>query len=139
MRPLATLYAAFLLALVALAATGCHSAPAPVSEPIQWPSSAVVPGNWPDAPLASYRQWVKPRCEWCGTTKDLNVCHIIPQAVAIRTHREYLITSEVNVVTLCRRDHIVLSHMGDDSCQVYNPNVCAILALKKLIPIRGSK
>ena len=45
------------------------------------------------------------KCEWCGSAKDLNVHHIIPQHI-----RPDLSHDKANMIVLCRPCHFTIGH-----------------------------
>lgn len=83
----------------------------------------------PDRPEAPYRSWGSlrrayirrnPRCILCGTSRQLEVHHIVPRHVAPERALEW-----DNLATLCRRDHFVHGH--DHSYRNrWVPNIIAI-------------
>lgn len=72
----------------------------------------------------SYKQLPMVECAWChskGTLLNpLNRCHILPQ----EAFPEYANTPS-NVIVLCRRDHLCLSHRGN--WKLYNPDLREIV------------
>lgn len=82
--------------------------------------------------MDTYRK-AHPDCDWCGATGSLvnriEVHHIIPVSVATDT------ASDIgNMITLCRRCHIVIGHCGDNHMRRYCPNLRAVLALREVRP-----
>lgn len=64
----------------------------------------------------------EPLCAVCGDSDDLEVHHIIP--VHVDKTKE---VNKGNLITLCRRDHIFVGHLG--SFRSYNPTVRADAAV----------
>lgn len=86
----------------------------------------VQPGDWVvtyEAPRSPTWQHVRgqfvrehPRCEACGTDKNLNVHHIKP----FHTNPELELDTS-NLITLCRDHHFKIGHLSNWSKS--NPNV----------------
>ena len=71
-------------------------------------------GRWPSV----RKQFLKenPTCAVCGTKKNLECHHVVPYH--IDKNMELL---ESNLLTLCRRDHLIFGHL--DSFRSFNSNV----------------
>jgi hypothetical protein len=70
-------------------------------------------GGW--ATVRNRHVETHPRCEACGTDKELNVHHLQP----FHVHPELELDPK-NLITLCRAHHFWLGHRGDWSNE--NPN-----------------
>jgi hypothetical protein len=78
------------------------------------PMGAERSGQWPKV-RAEYLE-KHPACECCGTKKDLEVHHCLP------FHEdESLELDEKNLITLCRRCHLLVGHL--DSWKSWNEHV----------------
>lgn len=60
-----------------------------------------------------------PKCEACGTTKDLNCHHVIPFHT---TQGKRLELDESNLITLCREHHFTIGHDPDGPKGPKQPN-----------------
>lgn len=69
-------------------------------------------------PVGSTSEWgiVVTPCAWCGSTNNIQVHHIIPQAECKRIGRLDLIRNTNNMICLCRTDgkgcHFYIGHKG---------------------------
>lgn len=99
--------AAGLLALGCVSAILCATTPAEYIDHHDGPGvygAAPRSPKWPTVRTAFLREY--PRCEACGTTRDLNVHHIIPFH-----ERPDLELSKSNLITLCRKHHFEIGHL----------------------------
>ena len=80
--------------------------------------------------MDAYRK-AHPDCEWCGTSgKVLNrieTHHIIPCAVAPDKA-----VDAGNMVSLCRRCHCAVGHVGDPAMRRYLANIRAVMAAREI-------
>ena len=86
-----------------------------------------------------YRRFAEHACRWCGTGKDLQVHHIIPQHIILQQYaagkltlkqaKDLLDNDPTNFVTFCPRCHLVVGH----KCDWHNDvtNLTAILEAGK--------
>ena len=82
--------------------------------------------------MDSYRK-AHPACEWCGRkgtlVNRLEVHHIIPVSVAPDHVRD-----ATNMITLCRRCHCAVGHVGDPSMRRYLQNIRVVIAAREVRP-----
>jgi hypothetical protein len=93
-----------LLALGLIGLAGCGTIPPGQSYPYQGP---LTTNGVPVVEPSFGSEWGVPaiECEWCGSAKDLNVHHIIPQHIAPE-----LAHDKSNMIVLCRPCHFTLGH-----------------------------
>lgn len=93
-----------LLALALIGIAGCGTIPPGESYPYQGP---ITTNGVPVVEPSFGSAWGVPRikCEWCGSVKDLNVHHIVPQHL-----RPDLAHEKTNMIVLCRECHFRLGH-----------------------------
>ena len=77
-------------------------------------------GKWPTVRKHYIEE--HPACEACGAADDLEVHHVLP--FHLHPDREL---DPANLITLCRRCHLLLGHAAD--FRAYNPHVRADAAL----------
>ncbi len=102
--------AAALLAIGCVCAIQCASHPVPYVDHHDEPGVyGAVPRSpkWPAVRTEYMRS--SPRCEACGTVRDLNVHHVIPFH-----ERPDLELSKANLITLCRKHHFEIGHLCGD-------------------------
>lgn len=71
---------------------------------------------------ATYQDYEGPDCCWCASTENLNVHHVKPQS------RGGGDTAD-NLLTFCRRCHLVVGHAGNWKNEV--PNLKQIVKLRR--------
>lgn len=74
-------------------------------------------------------------CAWCGSTNNLEVHHIIPQAECKRIGRPDLIYNTNNMVCLCRDSgkgcHFYIGHHGINWTNVFTNVINVIIEGRK--------
>jgi 5-methylcytosine-specific restriction endonuclease McrA len=88
--------------------------------------------HWPTARKHFLEQ--HPACEACGTTKDLNVHHVVPFH---EDPSKILELDPANMITLCREHHFLIGHQSNWKDSNRNVRADAAALRRKLNPTRG--